>query len=82
VVYELICEGSCNPNVAVVDRMAADVMADRTLQNAGFMNGKRHRPEDMVRLQRTLKYTPHLRCDYDPRFVQCGLCAAKRRFGA
>lgn len=78
-VYDLICEGPCNPNIEIVDRLAAEYMSDRNADRISS-NGRRL-ADDFVMLQRKLKYTPHLRDDFDPRFVVCGFCASRRKFG-
>lgn len=75
VVYDLICEGACNPNISIIDKFAQQYMSDR------YAISGRQREEDLVKLQRRLQYTTHIVDDRDPRFVVCTSCSSKRKFG-
>ena len=79
-VYDLICEGKCNPNIEIVDRLASQYMSERS--NVTMAYNGRNRADDLVRLQRKLEYTMHVRCEIDMRYYICTECTTRRRFGA
>lgn len=71
--YSLICEGRCNPNLAIVDQ-AANAYAKQFAQDGPLTRAN----EDIASLQRTLVHTPHLVVEDMARCLDCG---TRRRYG-
>jgi len=70
---QLICEGRCNPNIALVDD-AIRKFAEARNKQLPFDGTER-----MLALQRRLKYTTHY-MDDDAQAI-CDDCGARRQFG-
>jgi hypothetical protein len=71
--YQLICEGPCNPYVGVADALASQYMEHKH-RNVPFQ-----REEEMLMWQRRLVYTTHAMVSHDR--AQCLTCQATRRYG-
>ena len=66
--YQLICEGACNPNRAAIDAAAVQ---ERVLLDASL-------PSTLTAL-RTLRHTPHTYRATD--FYACTVCGHARQWG-
>ena len=69
-VYQLICEGACNPNLEAVDQIVAD----------NFVAGDGGLAADVISVQRELRHTPHRLTGQTDR-ARCQECGAERRYG-
>lgn len=74
-IYHLICEGACNPQLPAVDAMARDLF-----HMAGAPGVAVSVPGTaLFEAQRRLKHTPHaVRSDG---MARCALCGAPRQYG-
>jgi hypothetical protein len=72
--YQLICEGKCNPAIKDVDAIAFRFSDDGRWINLAATNNR----EPVFRRQRALVYTDH-HCHGV--HATCGTCGAKRRYG-
>lgn len=78
-IYELICEGACNPQLAEIDAVLAPIVRQRQ-RNDGAWNGVTSIGDERLwERQRTLKHTQHEMTA--PYRAKCLTCNHERQYG-
>ena len=76
--FQLICEGPCNPEIVAIDAAVSAFRRERDRSAAGRMAPL---PERLVHALRALHYTAHWSCGLTGERATCDDCGHERRFG-
>lgn len=82
--YELVCEGACNPRLKLVDAAFASVGRTEIAKVGTLVKTVSNAPESLVASARAMTHTAHARTGVDTDghdLYACLVCGAARRFG-